>query len=222
MKTRKTPLILIFLTTLLVAVLALPLPQTNVIHGQGSTATPTTEPIVLTPIVGRPSGAWVANAGKTITISLYMFDGENYRLVALVRASGVVAWDDKGKLTSVDSVKFVDLQTAAHQDHWYEIIDTEIQEDGLVSITVEEGVYSVLPPAISNEPTTRKLVEAMINADGDWEGQASFFITGFGAASFAALIYQDVRNYTVLKAMPPATKTTKPRATPTRTLKPKN
>lgn len=161
---------------------------------QETTATP--DPTVLAPISARGTGGvWASNAGQQISISLYTIDGA---FVAVLRAQGVMAWDDQGRLTSSpDDLQFIEIQTSADSERWYGITDMEIQPDGLLSITAEEGVYSLLPLAVSNYPTNRAVADVTITEAGDWSGTASFFITGFGAGSFAAYIYADVRNYNI-------------------------
>ncbi|MBL8163819.1 MAG: hypothetical protein JNJ61_17665 [Anaerolineae bacterium] len=199
MNNQKYPPWIVMLALLTCVSLAVSLTTTSAVYGQEATATPEPpEPIVLTPIAAAGySGMWAANPGQEVTISLYMVNDDEYELAALIHASGVIAWDEQGRLTSGDDVRFTEIQTVADPDHWYRIVDTEIQDDGLVSITTEEGLFSFLPPATSNEPTSRPLTEVTINEDGNWEGQASFFLTGFGAGSFAAFVYMDVRSYNI-------------------------
>lgn len=160
-----------------------------------ATSTPppqsTSEPLVLTPIPAGYSGAWVPDPGKEVTIALYNTDGD---LVALVKAKGPIVWDEQGRLLS-GADAFSEIQTSAQPDKWYEIVDSELQ-DGLLSITTEAGVFSLLPGATSPRPSSRPVTDARLNADGNLEGQASYFITGFGSG-YAAFIYQDVRNYNI-------------------------
>jgi hypothetical protein len=153
--------------------------------------TPTRAGILLKPIPSGYGGQWATISGQTLTVSL--FDDKD-QLRALVKVKGVVAWSADGKLTE-GAGNFTEIQTQADPDHWYRIVDYEIQ-DGVLSITAEDGIYTHFTDAVLASPTERATTEVTITTDGKWKGQASFFITGFGS-SFGAFIYQDVRNYKI-------------------------
>lgn len=153
--------------------------------------TPARAGILLKPIPTGVGGAWRTISDQTLIVSL--FDDKD-QLRALVRVKGVVAWDTDGKLTE-GAENFTEIQTQANPDHWYKVVDYEVQ-DGVLSLTAEDGIYTHFTEAVLASPTGRTTTDVTITVDGKWKGQASFFITGFGG-SFGAFIYQDIRNYEI-------------------------
>lgn len=167
-----------------------PVPPTLTLTPVPPTLTPTPPGILLTPIPSGIAGGWTSEPGSALTISLYNSEGQ---LLALVKVEGTVEWDEQGRLAK-GAENFLEIQTQANLDHWYKIVDHEVR-DGLLSITAEDGIYTYFTEAHSATPTTRATAKATVTEDGNWQGQASFFITGF--SWFSALIYQDIENYEI-------------------------
>lgn len=166
-------------------------PTSTNIPSTNTPALPTQTPVLLAPSSSGAGGGWEPFSGQTMTVSLFDDKG---KLRALIKVDKIVEWDASGIIIQGKDA-ITEIQTQGNPDHWYKIVDSEIQ-DGILSITAENGVYTLLTEAAIASSSQRPIANASITSDGKWEGQASFFITGF-SSNGAALIYQDVRNYTI-------------------------
>ncbi|MHB8155503.1 MAG: hypothetical protein ACYDFR_05600, partial [Candidatus Omnitrophota bacterium] len=122
---------------------------------------------------------------------------------ALIAMQGGIRWDVEGRLTEGEN-SFKSIMTAANNGHWYDINPayTELQ-NGRLSVTTEDGVYTYFASAggkgdkSEKSPATsrERLSGILVDKEGDWHGQASFFLSNF-SYNFSGSISQDLRNYT--------------------------
>jgi hypothetical protein len=128
-------------------------------------------------------------SGKTMNILLVDTQGNQ----ALLEFSGKLCGKSEGITLDGNLLGF---KTQLDENKQYKIIHHEIV-DGLLIITVEEGLFPILTEGRTLTPITREVKPATITTDGYWKGEASFIITGLNFNS--ATIYQDTRNYDIKK-----------------------
>ncbi|MFA5005512.1 MAG: hypothetical protein WC561_05270, partial [Candidatus Omnitrophota bacterium] len=124
---------------------------------------------------------------------------------AILDINKAIRWNEEGMLTAQSMKNLVGqkIWTAADPAKGYEIKAFEPGANGKLSVTAEKGLYSFFVAGGSNKTdnetqganTIRKAVnDIKITKDGNWKGQASFYLDQFSAA-FSGSVSPDLRNY---------------------------
>jgi hypothetical protein len=137
----------------------------------------------------RHAGYFEGKEGKTYTL---MFRDDKARK-ALLKCKGRIAWDEEGRITERKD-NFLMIMTEANNGHWYQIASAELQQ-GILSFTAEEGMYTDFSERKATISTKRKQVLLFVDQQGHLLGEPSFIITSFSPSFDASgTISKDIRN----------------------------